>query len=217
MHAPTPTEPIYVCVDVETDGPDPWEHSMLSIGAVAVDDAGAELGSFAVNLLPMAGRTSDAGTMAWWTTQASAWTAIRDGAVDPAAGVHAFVAWLEAWPRRPVLMAHPLAFDGAWIDAYFRAFTDRVVFDVSPSSRSPFDGAGIDVATFVRAALGLPYGTRPPPYPPSLQGGLPHSHVPLDDARGHVAKWWNARRIAEDPAARERIRAEIARASKSIG
>ena len=201
--------PIYVAIDVETDGPDPYRHSMLSIGAVAADDLGRELSTWTANLRSLGDRLPDRPTMDWWATQPAAWTAIRERTVAPATAVAGMLAWLEALPYRPVLVAHPLAFDAAWIDAYLRAFSDRVVFDVGPSSTSPFDGAGIDVATYVRAALGLPYGTRPPHYPPALQGGLPHSHVPVDDARGHLAKFFNARRIAEDPVERARLRAEM--------
>lgn len=41
---------IYVSVDIEADGPIPGPHSMLSIGAVAYNEAGDEVAHYSANL-----------------------------------------------------------------------------------------------------------------------------------------------------------------------
>ena len=41
----------YVVCDIEADGPIPGPHSMLSLGAVAVNKNGKQLGAFEINFL----------------------------------------------------------------------------------------------------------------------------------------------------------------------
>ena len=43
----------YVVCDIEADGPIPGPHSMISLGAVAVNREDGELGEFEINFLPL--------------------------------------------------------------------------------------------------------------------------------------------------------------------
>ena len=74
---------IYVSTDVETDGPIPGPHSMLSFASAAYRGDKTLLGSFEANLELLPGATGDPKTMAWWQTQPQAWTAARTNLRDP--------------------------------------------------------------------------------------------------------------------------------------
>ena len=75
---------IYVSTDVETDGPIPGPHSMLSFASAAYTAGKRLLGTFNANLVTLPGASGDATTMAWWTTQPQAWAACRTDPGDPA-------------------------------------------------------------------------------------------------------------------------------------
>ena len=68
---------IYVSTDVETDGPIPGPHSMLSFGSVAFDESGVELGAFERNLQALSGAAGAPETMEWWAAHPEAWEACR--------------------------------------------------------------------------------------------------------------------------------------------
>jgi hypothetical protein len=73
----------YISINVESDGPIPGGHSMLSLGDVAFDDAGTELADIQLNLLPLDGATQHPTTMTWWRTVPSAWQAATKDARPP--------------------------------------------------------------------------------------------------------------------------------------
>lgn len=209
-------EPTYCVADIETDGPDPARHSMRSLAIVAVDDVGRELRAFAATLQPRGDATTDPTTMAWWATEPAAWhEATRDP--RPAGSVMRDLAtWLRSLPAPRVFVAHPLAFDGTWIDTYLARHLGTRLFD--PHSSDPlFAGAGIDLGTHVRALFDLPWTERPPAYPRELRDGRPHDHTALADARGHAALLIRSRDAARDPARRERLRAELLASIASVG
>lgn len=186
----------YCFLDIEVDGPDPGQHSMLSFGCVAYDEAEREIGSFAHNLLPLPGAGRSAQTMRFWATQPEAWAFVNTDQVEPAAAMADFIAWTAGLPAPRVLCCHPVIFDAVWLDWYLRRFVDQRVLQGPFDVASPFAGAGIDVGTYARAAAHLPYdGT----YPATLTAGINHSHRPLDDARGHAALFFNARRHLAGP------------------
>ncbi len=63
---------IYVSTDVETDGPIPGPHSMLSLGSAAYSADGKLLSTFTANLETLPGAEGHPETMAWWATQPEA-------------------------------------------------------------------------------------------------------------------------------------------------
>ena len=68
---------IYVSTDVETDGPIPGPHSMLSFGSAAYTADKRLVATFAANLDTLSDATPDPRTAAWWATQPEAWAACR--------------------------------------------------------------------------------------------------------------------------------------------
>ncbi|MCY4395129.1 MAG: hypothetical protein OXC10_08350 [Rhodospirillaceae bacterium] len=185
---------IYCFLDVEVDGPAPGTNSMLALGIAAFDEEERELDAFEINLETLEGAAGAENVLEWWRTQPEAWAHIRRDTVPPAVGMARCLHWLESLGSDLVLAAHPLLLDGLWLDWYFRKFCNVAVFAGPFDVRCPFVGAGLDVPSYVQAALNSAYFTARPDYPPELQGGAAHTHRPLDDARGHAALYFAARR-----------------------
>src|SRR3954447_13572627 len=95
---------IYVSTDVETDGPIPGPHSMLSFASAAYRADKTLVGTFAANLATLPGAAGDAKTMAWWATQPEAWAACRENTRDPAEVMPEYVGWLKGLPGKPVFV-----------------------------------------------------------------------------------------------------------------
>ena len=185
---------IYCFLDVEVDGPTPGANSMLGLGFAAYDEGARELDAFSINLDALEGASGTRNVMDWWRTQPEAWAHIRCNPVLPADGMARCLHWLESLGSDLVLAAHPLLLDGLWLDWYLRKFCNAAVFAGPFDIRCPFIGAGVDVPSYVQAALNMTYFTARPDYPAELLGGVPHSHKPLEDARGHAALYFGARR-----------------------
>ncbi len=78
---------IYISTDIETDGPIPGPHSMLSFGSAAHTADKRLLATFEANLELLPGATGDAKTMEWWAPQPEAWAAAREQLQEPAAAM----------------------------------------------------------------------------------------------------------------------------------
>ena len=64
---------IYISTDVETDGPIPGPHSMLSFGSAAYIANKNVLSTFSANLETLPGASAHPKTAEWWATQPAAW------------------------------------------------------------------------------------------------------------------------------------------------
>ena len=106
--------------------------------------------------------------------------------------------WLEGLGPDLALAAHPLLMDGSWLDWYLRRLCNAAIFSGPFRIRCPFVGAGVDVPSYVQAALKMEYFTARPDYPPELLRDVPHTHKPIDDARGHAALYFSAPATRED-------------------
>jgi len=169
---------IYFSTDVETDGPIPGPHSMLSLGSMAMTADGEELGTFRMNLELLPGAKGDVQTMLWWDTKPDAWESAREDARDPAWVMAAFVDWVDyhAARARPVFVAYPAGFDFMFVYWYLIKFVGR----------SPFSFSAIDIKTYAMALLGKEYRDATKRGMPKewFKGQPKHTHKALDDARG---------------------------------
>jgi hypothetical protein len=164
---------IYVSTDVETDGPIPGPHSMLSFGSAAYTGDGRLLDTFSANLAELPGATGAPETMAWWATQPQAWAACRADPRDPAEAMRSYADWLAGLPGRPVFVGYPAAFDFMFVYWYLIRFTGA----------SPFSHSALDIKTYAMALLRTGYrATSKRAMPRAWFPDLPHSHVALDDA-----------------------------------
>lgn len=164
---------IYVSTDVETDGPIPGPHSMLSFGSAAYTPDKLLVSTFAANLHELPGATADPSTMQWWNSQPEAWADARMNPQDPATAMQDYVAWVEQLPGRPVFVGYPAGFDFAFVYWYLIRF----------AGRSPFSFSALDMKSFAMAVLRCEYREAVKRNMPSHWfDPLPHTHRALDDA-----------------------------------
>lgn len=173
---------IYVSTDVETDGPIPGPHSMLSVGSAAYRSDKTLVSTFSANLETLPGATGHPQTMKWWKTQPAAWAASRENLRPPEEAMVEYVAWLKALPGTPVFVGYPVVFDYMFVQWYLIRF----------AGESPFSFVGLDIKTFAWAMLKTNFretfkGTMPKRW----FDDLPHSHLALDDAREQGALFCN--------------------------
>jgi len=138
-----PANEIYVSTDVETDGPIPGSFSLLSLGSVAYDENGAEIGRFAANLKPLPNAATSPQTMAWWTEHQAQWDLIQVNQEDAATAMQRYCAWLEALPGAPVFLAYPASFDFMFVYWYLMELVGR----------SPFGHAALDIKSYAMGRL----------------------------------------------------------------
>src|SRR5438034_141515 len=164
---------IYVSTDVETDGPIPGPHSMLSFASAAYRADKKLLATFEANLETLPGASGDPKTMDWWRTQPEAWTVARTNLRDPAEALPAYVRWLKALPGTPVFVAYPAGFDFLFVYWYLIRF----------AGESPFSFSALDMKTYAMALLKQEYRQSVKRnMPRHWFDRLPHTHCALDDA-----------------------------------
>lgn len=164
---------IYVSTDVETDGPIPGPHSMLSLGSAAYTADKRLVATFTANLETLPGAAAHPRTAEWWATQPEAWAACRSDLEAPEAAMLRYVAWLNTLEGKPVFVAYPAGFDFLFVYWYLIRF----------AGESPFSHSALDMKSFAMALLKTDYrASTKKNMPKRWFDPLPHSHVALDDA-----------------------------------
>lgn len=184
--ATDPNKPTtFVVTDIEADGPNPLESSMLSFASVACDIDGTVLDEFEAVLTPRDDRKPSPDTMAWWQTQPEAWAHATEGAQPPEVVMPRYADWVETLPGYRVFAAAPIIFDGLWMDHYLSTFAGTRVLGGPFKSRQIFRGGGVCLYTMagtLRGAEYLKWGMQR--VPPEWYGHIEHTHKAIDDARG---------------------------------
>jgi len=164
---------IYVSTDVETDGPIPGPHSMLSFASAAYQPDKSLIATFAANLATLPGASGDPKTMEWWATQPAAWQACRQDLQPPEVAMRAYLVWLKDLPGRPVFVAYPAGFDFMFVAWYLVRFTGE----------NPFSHAALDIKSYAMALLKTEFrATTKRTMPRRWFDPLPHRHIALGDA-----------------------------------
>jgi len=180
---------IYVSTDVETDGPIPGPHSMLSFGSAAYRADKTLVSTFAANLETLPGAAGDPRTTAWWATQPAAWQACRENPQAPEIALQEYVAWVKGLPGKPVFVGYPVAFDFLFVYWYLIRF----------AGESPFSHSALDMKTYAMALLDRPYReSTKRNMPRDWFDKLPHTHRALDDAIEQGALFCNMLRARRD-------------------
>jgi hypothetical protein len=109
---------IYCSTDVETDGPIPGPHSMLSIGSAAYTADKRLLSTFSANLETLEGASPHPKTAQWWSTQPDAWAACRVNLESPGTAMTRYLAWIKSLGGKPVFVAYPAGFDFLFVYWY---------------------------------------------------------------------------------------------------
>jgi hypothetical protein len=164
---------IYVSTDVETDGPIPGPHSMLSLGSAAYSAEKELIATFSVNLQTLAGAEPHPKTAAWWATQPAAFAACRVSPEPPERAMARYHTWIKSLQGRPVFVAYPAGFDFLFVYWYLMRFVGD----------SPFSHSALDIKSFAMAMMKTDYrDSTKRNMPRRWFDPLPHSHVALDDA-----------------------------------
>ena len=164
---------IYVSTDVETDGPIPGPHSMLSFASAAYTADKQLVSTFSANLATLPGASAHPKTAAWWATQPEAWAACRADLEEPAVAMPRYVEWIRSLPGKPVFVAYPAGFDFLFVYWYLIRFTGD----------SPFSHSALDIKSYAMAVLKTGYrDSTKRNMPKAWFDKLPHTHVALDDA-----------------------------------
>jgi hypothetical protein len=173
---------IYISTDVETDGPIPGPHSMLSFGSAAYTADKKLRSTFSANLETLEGAVAHPKTAAWWATQPEAWAACRSNLEPPAAAMARYVEWIKGLDGKPVFVAYPAGFDFLFVYWYLIRFVGE----------SPFSHSALDMKTYAMALLKTEYrNSTKRNMPKGWFDDVPHTHVALDDAIGQGALFCN--------------------------
>lgn len=185
MSAPDQPATTFVVTDIEADGHNPLENSMLSFASVACDARGTVLGEFEAVLTPRPDRRQAPETMAWWQTQPEAWAAATTDPESPEVVMPRYADWVESLPGYRVFAAAPMIFDGLWMDHYLWTFAGTRALGGPYTHRQIFRGGGVCIYTMagtLRGAEYLKWGMQR--VPPEWYGNIRHTHRAIDDARG---------------------------------
>ncbi|WP_328517671.1 ASCH domain-containing protein [Devosia algicola] len=177
--------PIFIVTDIESNGPTPLHHSMLSFASVAIEADGTRHGEFEAQLQPRADRGTDPTTMAWWQTQPEAWKVATVNAEAPEIVMPRFADWVDSLPGPKVFAAAPMMFDGLWMDHYLDVFAGTRVLSGPFKTRQIFRGGGVCLYTMAGTLRGAPYlDWGMSKLPAEFYGHIAHTHNAIDDARG---------------------------------
>ncbi len=173
---------IYVSTDIESDGPIPGPHSMLSFASAAFTPDKVVIDTFSANLTLLPGAVGDERTMNWWKTQPEAWEACRQNTEPPEVVMPRYLEWLKALPGKPVFVGYPVAFDFMFVYWYLIRF----------AGESPFSHSALDIKTFAMAMMKEEYRkSTKNNMPKHWFDDTPHTHIALDDAIGQGALFCN--------------------------
>lgn len=177
----------YVVTDIETDGPEPGTNAMRTFASVMVDQRGEIRGQFegCLAILPESRPNPD--TLDWLKSQPEVWADIIRNPRPASEVIAEYVDWIRRLPRPAVFVAHPISFDGIWMDWYLRKFAGLRLVCGPYGGERLFLGAGIDLPSLVMGTLGWEFdGCKRELYPRQWFGGHPHSHRAIDDAMGYA-------------------------------
>ena len=170
---------------------------MLSLASVAISHDGGILGQFEATLTPRDDRVPDPGVMRWWKSQPEAYAACTKDPLPAQEVMSRYADWVESLPRPRTFAAHPLMFDGPWIDEYLRQFGNSRALLAPHVKRPIFDCSGLDIPSFVSGVCGwdIPRQVMGK-YPLDWTVGLQHTHRAIDDATRYAHILLSALRIA---------------------
>jgi len=188
---------IYISTDVETSGPVPGLYSMLSLGMVAYDATGKELGTWYGKFTMLPQSDWHLGTLKWWQGWKNELAEATSDQVQWQLQSENFIQWIESWKTGSndvVMMASPATFDGSFINYY--GVGVRGDF-----SGLPWKHRFLDIRTYIHAVLKM--GFRASIGKKSLElleytDTNPAPHMPVDDARAQGEMYFAARKFREE-------------------
>ncbi|MGL4240894.1 MAG: hypothetical protein ACRCTI_07250 [Beijerinckiaceae bacterium] len=183
-----PRPPVFVVLEVKTDGGDVRRNSIRALAAEAVNETGHTLGEFHMNIAALEGMVSDPRTLARYRAHNDAWAAITQDAQRAGVVIPHFIAWVQGLPGQPVAVGTPLAQLALWMESYMRRFSKHVFYRGPFEGEPLFAGGGVDLPSLVMGITGLHY-RKAVEYllPAEWRDNRVETHKPRDDARMHAA------------------------------
>src|SRR5689334_10728448 len=163
----------FISTDVETDGPIPGPHSMLSLGSAAYTPQKQLLSTFSANFetLPGSVGTSEDGRVVGKPARCLGSLPRKPGIAQGA--MVRYLTWVRSLSGRPVFVAYPAGFDFLFVYWYLMRF----------AGESPFSHSALDMKSYAMALLKTEYReSTKRNMPKQWFDDLPHTHVALDDA-----------------------------------
>lgn len=177
---------IYVSTDVESDGPIPGPHSMLSFGSAAFSVNNGLVATFEANLETLPDASGHPDTMAWWAKNQRAWEVARADPQPIQETMARYVRWLKDLPGRVVFVGYPAGYDFLFVYWYLMRF----------AGESPFSHSALDIKTFAMAMLNVDYrDSTKRNMPKRWFSDKKHTHRALDDAIEQGELFMNMLRI----------------------
>jgi hypothetical protein len=180
---------IYLVTDIESNGPNPVENSMLSLGCVAMLRDGTVLHEFYQNFELRPGTSPDPQTTEWWLKHTRAYDATRENTVDIDKGMQNFYLWCSTIKHDPQFegknvllvpasMMHGL-YDGWFLMHHIHNFGPR---------KNVLSKRYINIPDLAHSVIGgLVNNSAKRFYPKEWFEGAPqHDHDALHDARGEA-------------------------------
>src|SRR5438132_7597079 len=160
---------VYISVDVEAAGPVPGTYSMLSIGAVVIDNPKA---TFYVELRPVNENSVPEAMKIVGRTLGD----FKKKGRDPKDALASFREWIRSVAKtgKPIFVGFNATFDWAFVNFYFHQYLGE----------NPFGFGGIDIKSYYMGLTGSAWeDSRSSRIAPEFKAqSLQHTHYALDDA-----------------------------------
>lgn len=152
-----PKKEVYVSIDIETDGPCPGLHNMLSLGAhahVPMKNTGdgnpgyVDGPLFYNTIQTIPGHAGHPDTLKWWEDKPDAWRAATFDPDPPGQVMGAFASYIEILKQhgRPIAVAWPATFDFGFVNYYFHHFYGS----------NPLGFAALDIRSYANGLFHTP-------------------------------------------------------------
>jgi hypothetical protein len=187
----------YISLDVETTGPIPGPYAMLSLGAVAYNADGVEVGTWYKKFTMMEGSSWHLGTWTWWKDWPIAYAEATSDQVYWKEAMASFIEWCGTFKKNggsPILMASPATFDGMFVNYY----GVQVAGDFSGL---PWKHRILDIRTYIHGITKFEFNRaigKSAFEVLDYTDSNPNPHFALDDARAQGEMYFAARKYREE-------------------
>lgn len=169
---------LYFSTDVESDGPIPGPHSMLSFASAVFDINGYIGDCVGINLHLLPGACPHPDTQKFWADHPKEYLATRENLHTPETAIKFYVEWVDLVCRtndaKPVFVAYPAGYDFMFMYWYMIKF----------AGRSPFSFSALDMKTYSMGILKKGYREcTKRNFPKQWFTENKHTHIALEDAK----------------------------------
>jgi hypothetical protein len=183
----------FASFDIETDGNNPCQHSMLALGIVLFSEDGKELTSWERHIGALPYRSQERKCMVdFWANQPEAWQYIHTGVVSAEVAMKDLADWIGYYSKiyRLQWLASPSCFDWMFVKCYYEQFGPEGKPDIGYFCHD----AGAQIRGICDAKK-IKFEDKKK-LEQAFTKGLPYTHCPVDDARFQGAKYFGFLNVA---------------------